>query len=146
MAVRKDEISGGYVYSSLSKPPTAKKSLENFIDDWTHGINSRNLLTVLSTYDVNGLLWGTFAKDLKSGHSNIKKYFEHLFNLDGLRVAFLSSETRQYSDIYIKSGSYKFTYRKKDQEISVPARYSFVCKREKTGWYIVEHHSSEFPA
>ena len=31
------------------------------------------------------------------------------------------------------------------QPVCVPARYSFVCKKEKTGWYILEHHSSEFP-
>ena len=33
----------------------------------------------------------------------IKRYFEHLFELDHLRVRFESSETRQYRDIFIRS-------------------------------------------
>jgi len=39
-----------------------------------------------------------------------------------------------------------FTFDRKGQHITVPARYSFVCKKERMGWFIVEHHSSEFPA
>ena len=77
--------------------------------------------------------------------SNIKKYFEHLFELDRVSVHFEYGEVRQYNDIFIQSGKYVFSYYKKDERIEVPARYSFVCKKEKTGWYIVEHHSSVFP-
>lgn len=146
MAVETDPHSGGARYRSIRRDPTAHKTLDAFIGDWAHGINHRNLLSVVGTYDVNGLLWGTFAKELRAGHGNIKGYFQHLFELDGLHVDFDLSETRQYHDIYIRSGSYRFSYRKRGTAVSVPARYSFVCKREATGWYIVEHHSSEFPA
>ncbi len=144
--VEKDAISGGLRYRSVTREPSASKCLDSFICDWADGVNNRNLLSVVSTYDVNGLLWGTFAKELRAGHQNIKKYFDHLFELDGLNVEFLSGETRSYDDIYIKSGSYKFSFQAKGVRKTVPARYSFVCKKERTGWYIVEHHSSEFPA
>jgi hypothetical protein len=103
-------------------------------------------LSVVGTYDLSGILWGTFARELRVGHSRIKGYFEHLFELDNLAVKFDSGETRQYHDVYIRSGSYQFSYQKKGNVVHVPARYSFVCKKEKTGWYILEHHSSEFPA
>ena len=63
-----------------------------------------------------------------------------------MKVHFETGETRQYRDIFIRSGSYVFSYRKKGATVHVPARYSFVCKKEKTGWYILEHHSSEFPS
>ena len=99
----------------------------------------------MSTYDYQGLLWGTFAKELREGHTNIKKYFEHLFEMDRVTVHFESGEVRQYKDIFIRSGKYVFSYYKRDEKIDIPARYSFVCKKEKTGWYILEHHSSEFP-
>jgi hypothetical protein len=130
MNVTADPISGGLRYSSV----------------WAEALNKHNLLSIVSTYDVQGLLWGTFAKDLRTGHAHIKRYFEHLLELDDIHVHFDSGETRQYHDIFIRSGSYTFSYRKKGATVSVPARYSFVCKKEKTGWYIVEHHSSEFPS
>ncbi|MBZ0117355.1 MAG: DUF4440 domain-containing protein [Sandaracinaceae bacterium] len=144
MSVTEDPVSGGLRYSSVHRP--LKKDLDAFIGDWADALNRHNLLGIVSTYDVDGLLWGTFAKDLRTGHHHIKRYFEHLLELEGVRVHFESGETRQYRDIFIRSGSYSFTYRKKGATVTVPARYSFVCKKEKTGWYIVEHHSSEFPS
>jgi MFS superfamily sulfate permease-like transporter len=144
MNVSEDGVHGGLRFSTVKRPD--KKDLDQFIGDWADGVNRHNLLTTVSTYDVNGLLWGTFAKDLRTGHFHIKRYFEHLFELEHLEVRFDSGETRQYRDIFIRSGSYTFSYRKKGALVEIPARYSFVCKKEPTGWYIVEHHSSEFPS
>ncbi len=144
--VHQDDITGGLKYSSIQKIPSDKKSLTQFIDDWAYGINSHNVLNVVGTYDYQALLWGTFAKELREGHGNIKKYFEHLFELEKLHVEFESCEVRQYRDIFIQSGSYVFKYHNRDQVVSIPARYSFVCKKENTGWYILEHHSSQFPS
>jgi MFS superfamily sulfate permease-like transporter len=146
MSVSEDADSGGLVYSSVIHASTEKKNLDDFIADWEFGVNHHNILSVVGTYDSEGLLWGTFAKDLRTGHFHIRRYFEHLFELDNVKVHFESGETRQYRDIFIRSGSYEFSYRKKGLTVRVPARYSFVCKKEKTGWYILEHHSSEFPS
>ncbi|MCI0360866.1 MAG: hypothetical protein L0211_20505 [Planctomycetaceae bacterium] len=146
MEVNEDQHSGGLVFSSVIRPSTDKKNLDDFIADWAFGVNHHNLLSVVSTYDAEGLLWGTFAKDLRTGHFHIRRYFEHLFELDDVKVHFESGETRQYRDIFIRSGSYEFSFRKKGQTVRIPARYSFVCKKERTGWYILEHHSSEFPS
>ena len=146
MTVHRDHDVGGLRYSTVSHDATAKKRLSDFINDWAFGINSHSIPAVVSCYDYNGLLWGTFAKELREGHHKIKGYFEHLFELDDVHVKFESGEIRQYKDIYIQSGKYVFTFKRKGQPVSVPARYSFVCKKEKTGWFILEHHSSEFPA
>ena len=146
MNVHSDKEVGGLQYSSVKRNPADKKQLKDFIADWAFGINTHSLPAVVGTYDYNGLLWGTFAKELREGHSNIKGYFEHLFELKNVHVQFESAEVRQYKDIYIQSGKYVFTFDRKDQHVSVPARYSFVCKKESTGWFILEHHSSEFPA
>lgn len=145
LAVVADEHTGGNQYVSIRKPVTESKGLSEFIADWAFAVNHRNLLSVVSSYDYNGLLWGTFARELRAGHTNIKTYFEHLLELEALNVCFESSEVRQYKEIYIQSGTYIFSFLSKNKIQKVPARYSFVCKREPTGWYILEHHSSEFP-
>jgi len=145
MEVNSDPDTGGLTYTTVENHSAEKKSLSQFICDWETGINSHNVLNVVGTYDVSGLLWGTFAKDLRVGHFHIKRYFEHLFELDRVIVHFDSAEVRQYNDIFIQSGAYSFSFFKKEKVVKIPARYSFVCKKEKTGWYILEHHSSEFP-
>ncbi len=138
---------GGTIFRSVPRDVARQKSLTDFIEgDWSHGINTGNILNIINCYDTRGLLWGTFAKELRTGHAAIKGYFEHLFDKEALRVVFQRGEVRQYGEIYIKSGSYEFSYLRRGQRVAVPARYSFVCKREASGWTILEHHSSEFPA
>jgi MFS superfamily sulfate permease-like transporter len=146
MVVHSDKEIGGMHYSSVRRNPADQKQLTDFINDWAFGINTHSIPAVVGTYDYNGLLWGTFAKELREGHHNINGYFEHLFELKNVHVRFESAEVRQYKDIYIQSGKYVFTFDRKEQHVTVPARYSFVCKKERMGWFILEHHSSEFPA
>jgi MFS superfamily sulfate permease-like transporter len=146
LRVHKDGEVGGIRFSSVNKAPADKKEVGQFIQDWEFGINNHSLPAVIATYDYNGLLWGTFAKELREGHANIKGYFEHLFQLEGLHVQFESAKVRQYHDIFIQSGKYVFSFLRKKERVAIPARYSFVCKKEKLGWFILEHHSSEFPA
>lgn len=146
MAIETDEVTGGKRYRSLRKAPSDKKSLSLFVKEWGNALNSHNLLSVINHYDYDALLWGTFAKDLSSGHIPIKKYFSHLMELKGINVHFHNDyEIRQYNDIFIQSGSYEFSYSKRNEQVKVPARYSFVCKKDNRSWYILEHHSSILP-
>lgn len=140
-----DEITGSRRFVSVRKSASDQKSLILFLDDWGANLNSHNVLNIVGLYDYSGLLWGTFAKELQRGHTGIKKYFDHLFELEGLNVTFDSKEVRQYGDIYIQSGAYTFRYMKKGEEVAIPARYSFVCKKDHNSWFILEHHSSQFP-
>jgi xanthine/uracil/vitamin C permease (AzgA family) len=146
MIVETDTVTGGRRYRSIRKLPSDRKNLMRFIADWGQAINSHNVLSVLNHYDYDALLWGTFASHLGSGHLPIKKYFEHLMELKNLSVTFHDDlEVRQYNDIFVQSGSYTFRYQKRADWIDVPARYSFVCKKDRNSWYILEHHSSQLP-
>ena len=42
-----------------------KKNLTDFINDWAFGVNNHSMSGVVGCYDMNGLLWGTFAKELR---------------------------------------------------------------------------------
>jgi hypothetical protein len=146
MIVETDTVTGGRRYRSIRKHPSDRKNLMRFIADWGQALNSHNVLSVLNHYDYDALLWGTFASHLGSGHLPIKKYFEHLMELKNLSVTFHDDlEVRQYNDIFVQSGSYTFRYQKRAEWIDVPARYSFVCKKDRNSWYILEHHSSQLP-
>ncbi len=146
MQFEKDRTTGARRYKSIRKFPSDKKSLNKFILDWGNAINNHHLLQIVGHYDYDALLWGTFAKDLSNGHPKIKKYFEHLLHLNQLKVIFFDdSEVRIYNDIFVQSGSYQFSYSSRNEIIKIPARYSFVCKKDRNSWYILEHHSSMLP-
>ena len=146
MDVMQDPHTGIKTYKSIKRNPTDKISLVSFLKDWGEAVNRHSVMDTVSHYDAQAMLWGTFAQKLNSGHDAIVHYFEHLLTLPKVRVDFESFDFRQYGDIFIQSGVYSFSYEKKGQRITIPARYSFVCKKERTGWYILEHHSSEFPS
>lgn len=146
MEIETDATTGGKRFRPIRKSPSDKKSLSLFVSDWKSALNKGNLLSIINHYDYDALLWGTFATNLGSGHVPIKKYFEHLLHLKQLQVRFFDDfETRQYNDVFIQSGSYEFSYIKKNETVTVPARYSFVCKKDRNSWYILEHHSSVLP-
>lgn len=143
--IETDEITGGKRYRSIRKLPSDQKSLTQFILDWGHALKTNSVFNIIAYYDYDALLWGTFADDLSKDKKSVEKYFEHLLKNKKLKVEFGDYETRQYGDIFIQSGDYEFSFDKKNSLVKVPARYSFVCKKDKNSWKIVEHHSSQFP-
>lgn len=143
--VETDEITGGKRYRSIRKLPSDQKSLTQFIKDWGHSLKTNSVINIISHYDYNAMLWGTFADDLSKDKLSVENYFKHLLKNKNLSVEFGNYETRQYGDIFIQSGDYEFSFDKKNNKIRIPARYSFVCKKDKNSWKIVEHHSSQFP-
>lgn len=143
--IETDEITGGKRYRSIRKLPSDQKSLTQFILDWGHALKTNSVFNIIAHYDYDALLWGTFADDLSKDKKSVEKYFEHLLKNKNLKVEFGDYETRQYGDIFIQSGDYEFSFDKKNSLVKVPARYSFVCKKDKNSWKIVEHHSSQFP-
>lgn len=143
--VETDELTGGKRYRSIRKSPSDQKTLTQFIRDWGLSLKTNSVFNIISHYDHDALLWGTFADDLSKDKKSVEKYFEHLLKNKNLRVEFGNYETRQYGDVFIQSGDYEFSFDKKNAVVKVPARYSFVCKKDNNSWRIVEHHSSQFP-
>ncbi|MCX6195806.1 MAG: SulP family inorganic anion transporter [Flavobacteriia bacterium] len=143
--VETDELTGGKRYRTIRKLPSDQKTLTQFIRDWGHSLEVNSVLNVILHYDYDALLWGTFADDLSKDKKSVERYFEHLLKNKNLKVEFGDYETRQYGDIFIQSGDYEFSFDKKNATVKIPARYSFVCKKDRNSWKIVEHHSSQFP-
>ncbi|MFM7566244.1 MAG: SulP family inorganic anion transporter [Flavobacteriales bacterium] len=143
--VETDDLTGGKRYRTIRKLPSDQKSLTLFLREWGQSLETNSIFQVVSHYDYDALLWGTFAKELSTTKNNVEQYFEHLLKNKNLKVTFGPYETRQYGDIFIQSGSYEFSFDRKETKILVPARYSFVCKKDRNSWKIVEHHSSQFP-
>ena len=118
---------------------------DKILSEWGECINTHDLVRILSLYEKEAVLWGTFSKILRDNHELIKAYFVDLFSRDNLAVKFKSSKNRVYANTYIYSGSYDLSYM--EQELIVlPARYTFVIRKfDDNDFKIVEHHSSLVP-
>ena len=112
---------------------------------WEQHINAGNLFKVVGLYAKDAVLLGTFSKIICNSPDLIRKYFIEIFRRKNLRVTFSSMESRCYSEIYLYSGTYEFSYEDKEL-ITIPARFTYAIGKDETGNYkIVEHHSSLIP-
>ena len=50
-----------------------------------------------------------------------------------------------YGDIAITDGRYALSYMQEGEEISIPARFTFVYKRVGSQWIIIDQHASQMP-
>lgn len=123
--------------------------MENLIREtamkWADAIQSRDAGKVIQLYHPDALLWGTLSVIIRKDHMKIHDYFMEFLDQDGLECIFTEGYSRIYDDFAFYSGTYEFHWKADGLAFKVPARFSFVYKKEKGKWLIMEHHSSLFP-
>jgi hypothetical protein len=122
-----------------------KASVLRALEAWKTAMSRRDLDSVVSCYAKGGVLWGTLAKERKSGRSSIRPYFEQFCAKPCLDVEFKNHLIRIYGDIAIDSGDYIFKWMIDNTKVAVPARFSFTLGIEEGELRILDHHSSLFP-
>lgn len=118
---------------------------DQILDQWEKYLNDGDLPNIVKLYANDAILWGTFSKVIRNNPDLIKEYFQELLLKKNFKVDINSSSARVYSDTYLYSGTYEFSYVDKEL-VKFPARFTFViCKDESGSYKIVEHHSSLIP-
>lgn len=112
---------------------------------WAEAMQSRFPENVLRYYHPDGSLWGTLSPVVRHGHRAIFEYFVKFLQWEDLKCEFKDGVIRVHDNFAFYSGSYVFTWKVSDKTVVVPARFSFVYKKEFGDWLIMEHHSSLFP-
>jgi hypothetical protein len=112
---------------------------------WARAVRSRSPENVLKLYHPEGSLWGTLAQEYRHGYDPIFDYFIRFLDKEDLQCEFKEGMSRIYNDFAFYSGSYEFSWNVAGKSIVLPARFSFVYKKENNDWLIMEHHSSLFP-
>lgn len=133
-----------------------KQAYENWIKQVTTA--KGNAEAVLPLYADDAILLPTLSNEIyynqKDADNYMGDYFKKFTSLNNLSAQTNKLITRSYGDIAINSGLYTFSYTDNDGQdgaagntIMVPARFTFVYKKQEDGSYkIVEHHSSMLPA
>ena len=64
---------------------------------------------------------------------------------EGVHVEILESHPRVFGNIAVNDGRYELSYTQEGEEISIPARFTFVYQLEGGQWIIVDQHASRMP-
>ncbi|NTV83511.1 MAG: SnoaL-like domain-containing protein [Bacteroidales bacterium] len=112
---------------------------------WAQAIETRIPENVLKVYHPDGSLWGTLAQEYLHGLKAMEGYFVNFLDKEELKCEFREDHIRIFNEFAFYSGSYEFTWLFSGKMVCLPARFSFVFRKVKGEWLIMEHHSSLFP-
>ncbi len=114
-------------------------------DRWKAALQTGDAERVAGCYAPDAVLLPTVSNRVRHDQEGIVDYFRHFLALHPVG-RLNQSHVRSHGEIAINSGIYTFTLDGENgQRIEVPARYTFVYRREGDDWLIVEHHSSRMP-
>jgi uncharacterized protein (TIGR02246 family) len=82
---------------------------------------------------------------VRHNHDEIRDYFVHFLSKKPYGKI-TEQNIRIYDNIAINSGLYTFSLMGDGDQTDVAARFTFVYRKYKDGWMIIEHHSSILPA
>ncbi len=134
------------LYTPASYPNT-KNPGEEVLAAWVERFNARALDELCSLYSDQAVLWGTYATELITEPSGIRRYFASAFG-QGLVVSLVPAQlhTQSFSSFYVCSGAYVVANGLLPGAAESPARFTVVVGSERDSWRILNHHSSLNPA
>ena len=131
----------------MPSPDASEAEVGAATQSWADAFNSCDAAKAGALYSADAVLWGTVSPVIISTPAGIRQYFERVCSSDPKPKVVLGERTvRVYGDTAVNSGGYAFTVYPAGQPIQVPARFSFVYRKQAGRWLIVDHHSSLKPA
>jgi len=133
------------LFKYLQKESNKKANIKDVIQHWLNTVCQHNPQAVVDLYAPDGVLVGTIAEDIKKGRQEIIQYFNMFLEKKPCGII-TSITTQNYGNYAIADGTYDFTLIGDSGEKEVvPARFTFVLRRNKGVWQIATHHSSSQP-
>jgi uncharacterized protein (TIGR02246 family) len=112
---------------------------------WVAAYDSRDPARITALYDPEAVFWGTSAKTVSANPGAIAEYFKDAGKRPNARVTLGEQHIRVYGDVAVNTGAYTFSDVRDGQNVTTPARYTFVYQQRDGKWWIVDHHSSRMP-
>lgn len=136
----------GTVALSSNSYAGEKEEVAEAFSSWRSALSSGKAENITKLYSKDAILLATLAaKPLKTDEERVK-YFTTLSALPKL-AATVNEEYVQIldEDDALVSGIYTFSFEEKGKKVEIPARFSFIYKKDNGKWMIFGHHSSKVP-
>jgi len=112
---------------------------------WNDALQTGNPDNVVECYAADAILLPTVSAKVRHNHDEIRDYFVHFLSKKPYgRIT--EQNIRIYDNIAVNSGLYTFSLTENGGHADVAARFTFVYRKYKDEWLIIEHHSSILPA
>jgi uncharacterized protein (TIGR02246 family) len=135
--------------ASFAMENPVKTDVENAYHAWCAAIATAKGKpdVVVKFYAPDAILLPTLSPEiLVNRQGGLDAYFAGLTSNQNTKCTPGKLITRLYGDIAINTGLYTFSYvDKKGQNQVIPARFTFIYKKQDNGWQIIEQHSSKLP-
>ncbi len=115
------------------------------LDEWKAAVESNDETKIMELYDKKAVMISTFVQHPMNKFDMIFNYYKKVVANPDVRVEIQEEYPRRYGDMAINSGMYTLSYTQEGEEVSIPARFSFVYQLQGGKWIIVDHHSSAVP-
>ena len=118
-----------------------KNEVLGLFEEWNNALKTGDPENVANLYAPGAILLPTMSNKVRHNHDEIKDYFVH-FVANKPVGEILESNIRDYGQLVINSGIYKFTFQ---DGLLVRARFTYAYTQVNDRWMIIEHHSSQMP-
>jgi len=118
-----------------------KNEVLSLFEEWNNALKTGDAENVANLYAPDAILLPTMSNQIRHNHEEIKDYFVH-FVANKPVGEILESNIRDYGQLVINSGIYKFTFQ---DGSAVKARFTYAYIKVNDSWMIIEHHSSQMP-
>ncbi len=123
-----------------------QRSVLATMDKWIEAVTTADPATVAGLYADEAVFWGTVSPFMRTTPEGTLDYFEHFMKLEHLNAVYHNPKVRVFGEVAVNSGYYTFFHEADGKMKSIPARYTFVYRRDAGGeWKIIDHHSSAVP-
>lgn len=114
-------------------------------DRWNQALQTLDPDQVTALYASDAVLIPTVSNIVRDTPAAIREYFVHFLSKAPVARLHKTFEREIGADHAVLSGVYLFNLTKEAGSADIPARFTFVYRREGDNWLIVEHHSSFMP-
>jgi MFS superfamily sulfate permease-like transporter len=127
--------------SSVKDINTALAQDIPIVNKWMQAINKNSVEEVADLYAADAVLIPTLSDEIRDSNQKIKDYFVHFFQRENMQVELLTFSVKDFGNVRLNMGTYKFTFVQDHEPQTVTARFTFAIKESK----IIEHHYSLVP-
>lgn len=132
--------------SALADPkPTSKEGVDAALTQWKETVESGKVDDIMKLYDRKAVMISTFAQDPLTKRSQIEEYFKRVVVNPDIEVSIEDTHPRVFGNMAANSGRYTLSYTQEGEQISIPARFSFLYVLKGDKWLIIDQHSSRVP-
>jgi len=121
-----------------------KDTVIHLFEKWNQALQTGDADQVTACYTEDAVLLPTISPKVRRTPSEIRDYFVH-FLMKKPVGEIVEDHVRIFPDLAIHSGLYTFSVEEAGVRKDVPARFTFIYRKDASEWKILEHHSSLMP-